>query len=448
MKKPLALFILMPLILGGCARATSIPTETRPALPSATLVPPTSAPIESRPGSPPAGQSVTILTSFSGEQVSLLQTTFAGLEANAGIKVIVESSADFEHVALARSEAGDPYDLLVFSEPALMVDMGRRGYLADISRFIPSSELMEVYSQTWIASGMVDGKLFGIMHGAQSKSLVWYPKSEFEAAGYRVPETWDDLLALSDQIVADGGVPWCISLNDGGPGGGPGTDWVEDIMLRTTTTDNYDAWTRGELKFDSPEVRNALILMQSIWLNPDYVLGGTKGILTSIFADAPMPIFDDPPGCFLNHHAPAVAGDLPEGTKIGTDIAYFSLPPIDEAYGRPVLGTGSFVSLSKDTPRGRQVIKFMLTPASVESEVKAGELISPMDGVPMEWYPSEVHRGLAEILRTADTFRLDGSELMPDAVGSGSFPAALIDLLEGEELRAVLQAIDASWPDR
>jgi alpha-glucoside transport system substrate-binding protein len=328
-----------------------------------------------------------------------------------------------------------------------MVEMGRKGYLANIKRFITTSELRGAYSQTWIDSGMVDGQLFGVVHAAEPKSLVWYPRSEFEAAGYRVPETWDELIALSDQIVADGGVPWCISLYDDGPGGGPGTDWVEDIMLRTTTGDNYDAWTRGELKFDSPEVRNAFNLMQRIWFNPDYVLGGTKGILTSTFADTPMPIFDDPPGCFLYHHPPAVASDLPEGVKIGTDIAYFYLPPIDNAYGRPVLGTGTFVSLSKDTPVGRQVIKFMLTPASVESEVKAGELISPMDSVPMEWYPLEVHQGLAEILRMADTFRLDSSELMPDAVGVGSFPTALIDLLEGEELRTVLQAIDASWPD-
>ena len=447
MKRLLVLLTILPLVVGGCAWTTSTPTATQPPSASATFASRTSTPIESKPGSHLAGQSVTILTPFSAEQVRLFQTTFAGLEANTGIRVIVESSLDFEQVALARSQAGDPYDLLVFSQPALMVEMGRTGYLTNIRRFITTSELRGAYSQTWIDSGMVDGQLFGIMHGAEPKSVVWYPRSEFEAAGYKVPETWDELIALSDRIVADGGVPWCISLLDDGPGGGPGTDWVEDIMLRTTTTDNYDAWTRGALKFDSPEVRNAFNMMQTIWFNSDYVLGGTKGILMSTFAVPSMPIFDDPPGCFLYHHPPAVASDLPEGVKMGTDIAYFYLPPIDKSYGRPLLGTGTFVSLSRDTPVGRQVIKFMLTPASVESEVKAGEVISPIDSVPVEWYPSEVHRGLAEILRTADTFRLDGSELMPDAVGIGSFPAALRDLLEGEELRVVLQAIDASWPD-
>ena len=32
------------------------------------------------------------------------------------------------------------------------------------------------------------------------------------------------------------------------------TDWIEEIMLRTTSLENYDKWVKGELKFNSPEV--------------------------------------------------------------------------------------------------------------------------------------------------------------------------------------------------
>ena len=125
------------------------------------------------------------------------------------------------------------------------------------------------------------------------KSLVWYAKDDFDAAGYTIPTTWEELLALSDQIVADGGVPWCIGIESSGATGWVATDWIEDIMLRTTSPENYDRWTRGELPFDSPEVRNAIETMAVIWKNPDYVLGGEIGIVTTPFGDAPTGMFDD-----------------------------------------------------------------------------------------------------------------------------------------------------------
>ena len=53
--------------------------------------------------------------------------------------------------------------------------------------------------------------------------MVWYPKKAFDAKGYKVPETWDDLLALSDQIVKDGSTPWCVGFGSEGSTGWPAT---------------------------------------------------------------------------------------------------------------------------------------------------------------------------------------------------------------------------------
>ncbi len=65
------------------------------------------------------------------------------------------------------------------------------------------------------------------------QGLVWYSPENFKDAGYTVPQTMEELVALSDKIVKDGGKPWCIGLGSGGATGWPATDWVEDIMLRT-----------------------------------------------------------------------------------------------------------------------------------------------------------------------------------------------------------------------
>ena len=43
----------------------------------------------------------------------------------------------------------------------------------------------------------------------------------------------EELIALSDQMVADGNTPWCIGVESGNATGWTATDWMEDIMLRT-----------------------------------------------------------------------------------------------------------------------------------------------------------------------------------------------------------------------
>jgi alpha-glucoside transport system substrate-binding protein len=217
-------------------------------------------------------------------------------------------------------------------------------------------------------------------------------------------------------------------------------------MLRTTSVENYDAWTTGELKFDSPEVRIAFETMGNIFFNEDYVLGGTTGILTTNFGDAPLPLVDDPPSCFLHRQASFIINFFPEDAEVGVDFDYFYLPPIDSAYGKPVLGSGSLLSMAIDNGATREVMKFLATPASVEVEVREGLFVAPHNGVPLDWYPSDALRGFADILANAETFRFDGSDLMPGAVGAGSFWTGVTDYVSGDDLSTVLQAIDASWP--
>lgn len=436
--KILALLMLTSMVLAACG-----PAETPEAEEPAAEEPAAEEPAAEEEDF--SGQTVTIFTAAEGEQVTAFQSNFVDFMAETGIEVVVEASPDFETIALARAEAGDPYDIYNFPQPGLMADFARSGFLVDLGQFLSQDYMLTKYTQSWIDLGTVDGVLSGVWHNADVKSLVWYAKPAFEAAGYQIPQTWDEMLALSDQIVADGGVPWCIGFESGGATGWPGTDWVEDIMLRTTTPENYDAWVAGTLKFDSPEVRNAFETAGNIWFNPDYVFGGTTGILTTNFGDAPLNLLGDAPNCYMMRQASFIAGFFGDA-EVGVDVGYFYLPPIDEMYGKPVLGSGSLLSMGNDTPAVRKVMEFLTTGASARAEVEAGILISPHLDADLDWYPNDVIRGFAEILANADTFRFDGSDLMPGAVGTGSFWTGIVDYVGGADLTTVLQAIDASFP--
>lgn len=116
------------------------------------------------------------------------------------------------------------------------------------------------YSPSWKELGSYNGKVYGVFHRVNAKSFVWYPKKAFEAAGYKTPKTWEELKALSDQIVADGGVPWSIGIESGSATGWVATDWMEDIMLRTAGPEMYDKWVSHKIPFNDPSVKKLLKL--------------------------------------------------------------------------------------------------------------------------------------------------------------------------------------------
>ena len=402
---------------------------------------------------PAEEKTVTVFGAFVDEDARRFREAMKPFEESTGITVEYEGSGDFETLILVRIEGDNAPDLAAFPQPGLLGDFVKQGHLTDVSDWFEDGYMEEQYNQSWLDMATMEGPdgpiMAGIWHRANVKSLVWYPVPEFEEAGYEIPETWDEMLALSDQMVADGNTPWCIGIESAGATGWVATDWMEDIMLRTQPVEKYDAWTTGELPFDSPEVKNAAEVMGEIWFNEDYVLGGTASILTTPFGDSATPMFDSPPSCFMHRQASFIPAFFPEDVEVGTDVDYFYLPPIDEDLGKPVLGAGDIYGVFNDRPEVREFVKYLTTGASTEYWVKSGGFVSPHNDTPMDWYPTDADRGYAEILQNATTFRFDGSDLMPGAVGAGSFWTGMVDYVSanGENLDEVMQTIDSAWPE-
>jgi len=394
------------------------------------------------------GKKVTIFGVAADEQARLFQQEFDAFTERTGIEVEYTGDKNFESLIVVRVEGNNAPDIAQFAQPGLLARFVEQGKIVDLNSFMEPGYLENQFSQTFLDLATIDGKMAGIWHNNDVKSLVWYPKDDFDAKGYKVPATWDEMIALSDQIVADGGTPWCIGIGSEGATGWVGTDWVEDIMLRTTTPENYDRWTSGELKFNSPEVKAAFQKMADIWFKDKYVYGGVPSILTTAFGDSPRPLFENPPACWLHRQASFITNFFPETAVVGKDIDYFYLPPIDPQYGKPVLGSGSISGMFNDRPEVREVMKFLATGESMKVEAQAGVAVAPHKDADPSWYPNDAARGFARILSEATTFRFDGSDLMPAAVGAGSFWKGIVDYVSasGGNVDEVLNTIDASWP--
>jgi alpha-glucoside transport system substrate-binding protein len=371
---------------------------------------------------------------------------FAAFEEATGIDLIFIGSPDFENEIRQRAIDGNLPDLALFPQPGLLADFANAGYTVDLSDWFTIDYLQTQYAQSWLDLASLGDQVIGIWYRASVKSIVYYPKTAFDTAGYEVPQSWVELLALSDHMVSDGRTPWCIGIESGGATGWVGTDWIEDIMLRTTTPSNYDSWVNGDLLFVSNEVRHAFETMARIWFSEDYVLGGRNGILTTSFFDAPIPMFEDQPQCWLHRQATFISNFFPDGVEYGIDYGYFYLPGIDAAYGSPVLMAGDIFGVFSDDHLVRLLVEYLTTAESALWYIESGNGLSPYKQVDLSWYPDDEQRGYAEILMNADTIRFDGSDLMPGEVGAGAFWSGIVDYVNGVDLDIILEGIDLAWP--
>jgi len=361
-------------------------------------------------------------------------------------------SDSFEQQVRIDTEAGSAANVSVFPQPGLAADLARDGFLtplpSDTANWVRNNYAA---GQSWVDLGSYAGKdgrkrLYGFFYKVDVKSLVWYVPENFEDAGYEIPETMEELKELTDQIVADGGTPWCIGLGSGGATGWPATDWVEDMMLRTQSPSDYDDWVTNKLKFNHPKVVAAIEEFGAFARNDRYVAGGAGTVASTDFRDSPKGLFSSPPQCYMHRMASFIPAFFPEGTVVGEDADFFYFPAYAKKnLGSPVLGAGTVWAITNDSPEAQDLMKFLRKPVAHETWMALKGFLTPHKGVNPNAFSDPTLRKMNEILLGATTFRFDGSDLMPGAVGAGSFWTGMVDYAGGKSAKAVANEIQDSW---
>src|SRR6185369_15189466 len=247
---------------------------------------------------------------------------------------------DFESQLPVRVSGGSPPDLAVIPQPGLLAQMVSTGKVAKPPADTVSN-VDKYWNKAWKAYGTVNGTFYAAPMSANMKSLVWYSPKAFTAAGYKVPTTWDDMMALSNTIAGTGKKPWCGGIGSGTATGWPATDWLEQVVLRQAGGDVYDKWVSHQVKFNSPEIIAAMNTVNGWMHNAAYVnggFGGVQSIATTTFQDAGKPILTG--NCFMLQQASFYGAQWPTGTKIASDgdIYAFYLPAISSSVPTPVIG--------------------------------------------------------------------------------------------------------------
>ncbi len=408
------------------------------------------------------GKKVSIQTQWIGGEGTNFAASVADFAKATGITIQIDSiGSSHETVLRTRIAGGQPPDLAMLAQPTPILAYAAQGKVIDVAKFMDTKKLAAEHPAT-IGLVTQGSNIWGIPYKADVKSTIWYPIKAFAAKGYTVPTTWDDLIKLSDKIVADGSNPWCVSA--GGPGTATGwqlTDWVEEVVLKTKGLDYYNQWISHKVPFSDAGIKDAFDkYVGKIFFTDKYVFGTNTAIVPLDQKTTMDPMFTDDlanPKCWMQKiptwYGPDFFPDQRVSLKpskyiVGTDVGIFPFPTIDPAQ-KNVEGSADTLMVLVDRPEVRAVAEFLATPQGLQRWIETGSAISTNTATPADWYAGAYKLKVAsDIANTAAGIGFDASDLMPAKVGGGTFWTQMDQWVNngGTGTDAILKAIDDSWP--
>ncbi len=426
------------LIVGACSS-----TGTSSTAPEASAAPSTAASAGAESAAPSTGGQiggkVTVIGTWGGSELDAFTAMFKPFEDQTGIKVEFTGTRDLNAVLTTGVASGILPDLAGLPGPGQMAEYAKAGALKPLDDVLDVATYKSETADALTQLGVVDGKTYGIFIKAAVKGLIWYNPKVYTGGQ---PSTWDDLEAKAKAAasgVGSGTSPWCTGVESGAASGWAGTDWIEDLVLRQSGPDVYDAWVQGTQKWTSPEIKQAF---QSFGQVVAESYGGGKTVNATNFGDAGNPLFKSPPGCIFGHQASFITDFFQKqgGAKPG-DYDFYPFPDINTQYAGAVEGAGDLFGMFNDTPQARALMAYLVTAPAQDIWVKLGGALSANKNATD--YPDDVSKRSAEILTSAKIFRFDASDLMPQAMNDAFWKGIVDYIKDPTQLDSILSNLDS-----
>lgn len=396
-----------------------------------------------RDQSPRLSGEVEVLGSWSGEELMTFRAVVGPFEDRTGVSVTYASTRDLDGVLAGRLAEGDPPDLSGLEGPAHMARLAAAGHLRDLGDILDEGAYRSRVAPTFIELGTVDGYWVGVFVRSSLKGMIWYNPSVFQLGS---PRTWDELQRMAIQASDSATGQWCVGLESEEASGWPGTDLIEQFLLREAGVEAYDRWIAGELAWTSPELRRAFELFGQVVADSS-VYGGARGALETDFRQAGTPLFANPPGCLFLHQGSFMPAFFTESRQTdegelvpGVDFDFFPFPDLVSDTEASVIGAGDLFGVLTDRPEAAELMRYLVSDEAQSIWVARGGSLSVDAGVTD--YPDRVSRRAAALLTGADIFRFDASDRMPSAIREAFHHAVVSFAADRSSLDAILSRIE------
>lgn len=411
---------------GGGAPATEAP---QPQPPAATEAPPAvEEPVSNEMcmGANP-GDEISMLYQWSGQEEERLNQILQPLVEACGIVLRPESTRD-QALLDTRVQAGTPPDVAFWNVTQLiqyqdkLFAMDELGASADA--YIPGA----------IDPGVINGRWLGLPVKSDIKTIIWYSPANFEAFGYSVPTTWEELDRLVEQMVADGLVPWSMGLESGDATGWTGSDFIQDILLVQQGPEYVMGIIEGTIPYNDAGVVQAYETYGKWAKDPKYAVGGAQGTLSTSFLAAIYKPFSDPPEAMMVKQSGFAGGEIQKqfpDLVFGVDYDFFVVPG-----AKGLQGGSDWMMAFSDKPAVRALVAYLSSPLGGANWAKASFDLSPNKGAAGNYSDASLIKK-AEAFYNTQGFTPDIGDTIPGGFGSAEWKA-IVDFLNGADLATVL----------
>jgi alpha-glucoside transport system substrate-binding protein len=378
------------------------------------------------------GDEISMLYQWAGAEETALNQVLQPLLDACGIVLRPESSRD-QALLDTRVQAGTPPDVV----------FGQVAQLAQYQDQLVSMDYLganrESYSDFFLNPATIDGKWLGLPIKADVKSIIWYSPANFEALGYEVPTTWEELDALVEQMVADGQVPWSMGFESGDATGWTGTDFVQDIMLVQQGPDFVLGVIDGSVSYDDPGVKQAYETYGKWATDETYTVGGAQGTLSTPFLEAIYKPFADPPEAMMVKQSGFAGAEIAKqfpALEQGTDYDFFVVPGIQGLQGgiEPMM-------VFNDTPAVRALVAYLSSAQGGANWAGATFGLSPNMGATGN-YTDPALQKLGDAIAETQGFTPDIGDTIPAGFGSAEF-TGISEYVNGGDLDSILADLAA-----
>jgi len=376
------------------------------------------------------GDTVSLLYQWSGGEEEDINEILKPVVDACGIELQPESTRD-QALLDTRVQAGTPPDIAFWNVTQLeqyqdilvpLTDLGVHG---------------DNYVDFWKEIGTVGDSWLGLPVKADPKTLVWFSPTNFDAFGYEVPETWDELDALVETMVEDGNTPWSMGFESGDATGWTGTDFIQDILLVTQGPDYVNGILDGSIPYNDEGVKEAYQIYGEWATSEDYTVGGAQGTLSTGFNEAILKVFSDPPEAMMVKQSGFAGGTITEqytDLEYGSGYDFFGVPG-----AQGLQGGSDWMMMFSDKPAVKAIVAYLSSDMGGEKWAEVGFDLTP-NSAGSDAYTSESLQKKADILTNASGFVPDIGDSIPGGFGSAEF-SAVSDYVNGAELDPLLDEL-------
>jgi multiple sugar transport system substrate-binding protein len=264
-----------------------------------------------------SAEPVTFGSNYSNEVDS--QAIAAAIEAT-GVPTTINTVDHNTYQENFNTYIQQPDDVVSWFAGYRMRAFARRGVVGDLTDVW---ENLTGFSEGFKSASSLDGAQYFVPFYYYPWA-VHYRKSVFEEAGYEIPVTWDEFIALLDQIQADGITP----LAGANSGNWPQMGWFDMLNMRINGYDFHIALMGGQESWTDDRVKEVFTTWETLlpYYQPD-ANGRTWEDATASFANNETALFLL--GTFITS-----ALDPDAQADVIEDIDFFAFPSINDEFGQ------------------------------------------------------------------------------------------------------------------